>query len=141
MTETLEELQETNPELLDMASKCAASFGARSETVLLELVIFYRLLRSEYQAMDPRLRLAAPFPRLTPATRDRIVELIDDEGLEAFTLRAVEDLERHNPELLQMAHESASRAGDYLPLMQGFALIYKALSEQAAADTGPASLH
>jgi hypothetical protein len=141
MMETLEELRETNPEVLDMASKCAASFGARSESVLLEFVIFYRLLRSEYKAMDSRLRLLTPFPRVTAGTRNRLVELIDDEGLEAFTLRAIEELELHNPELLQMAHASASRAGDYLPLMQGFALIYKALSEQAATDTGPATLH
>jgi hypothetical protein len=141
MMETLDELRETNPEVLDMASKCAASFGARSESVLLELVIFYRLLRSEYKAMDPRLRRLAPFPRVTPRTRDRLVELIDDEGLEAFTLRTIEDLEQHNPELLQMAHDSASRFGDYLPVMQGFALIYKALAEQAATDTLPATLH
>jgi hypothetical protein len=91
--------------------------------------------------MDSRLRLLAPFPRVTPGTRNRLVELIDDQGLEAFTLRTIEDLERHNPELLQMAHHSASRLGDYLPVMQGFALIYKALSEQAATDTRPATLH
>ena len=141
MLETLHELRETNPEVLDMASKCAASFGARSESVLLELFIFYRLLRAEYKAMDPRLRLLTPFPRVTARTRDRIVELIDDDGLEAFTRGAIKDLEQDNPELLQMAHHSASRFGDYLPVMQGFALIYKALSEQAATDAGPTTLH
>jgi hypothetical protein len=141
MMETLHELRETNPEVLDMASKCAASFGARSESVLLELSIFYRLLRSEYEVMDPRVRLLAPFPRVTPGPRNRLVELLDDEGLEAFTLRAIEDLEQHNPELLQMAHDSASRFGDYLPVMQGFALIYRALAEQAAADSRREMLH
>ena len=52
--ETLHELRETNPEVLDMASKCAASFGARSESVLLELFIFYRLLRAEYKKSKRR---------------------------------------------------------------------------------------
>ena len=141
MLETQHELRETNPQLLDMASKCAESFGARSESILLELFIFYRLLRAEYKALDPRLRLLTPFPRVTARTRDRIVELIDEDGLEAFTRGAIKDLEQDNPELLQMAHHSASRLGDYLPVMQGFALIYKALREQAATDTEPTTLH
>jgi hypothetical protein len=141
MLETLNDLKQTNPEVLDMASKCAASFGTRSDSILLELLIFYRLLRAEYEAMDPHLRLLAPFPRVTARTRNRLVKLIDNEGLEAFTRRAIKGLEQDNPELLQMAHHSATRCGEYLPVMQGFALIYKALSEQAAIDTPPVTIH
>ena len=141
MLETLHELRDTNPEVLDMAEKCAASFGSRAKTILLELLIFYRLLRAEYKAMDPRLRMLASFPRVSRQTRDRLLEQIDSAGEQAFTFRAIEIFERDNPELLVMAHNSATRCGEYLPIMQGFALIYTALSEQAATDTPQIRLH
>ena len=141
MLETLHELRDTNPEVLDMAEKCAASFGSRAKAILLELLIFYRLLRAEHQAMDPRLRLLAPFPRVSRQTRDRLLEQIDSTGEQAFTSTAVEDFEKFNPELLLMAHNSATRCGEYLPMIQGFALIYRALSEQAAADARQMRLH
>ena len=141
MLETLHELRDTNPEVLDMAEKCAASFGSRTKTILLELLIFYRLLRAEYKAMDPRLRMLASFPRVSTQTRDRLLEQIDSMGEQAFTRRAIEDFEKYNPELLLMAHNSATRCGEYLPIMQGFALIYRALSEQAATETTHMRLH
>lgn len=141
MLETLHELRDTNPEVLDMAEKCAASFGSRTKDIFLELLIFYRLLLAEYKAMDPRLRLLASFPRVSRQTRDRLLEQIDSTGEHAFTSKAIEDLEKSNPELLLMAHNSATRCGEYLPMMQGFALIYRALSEQAAADALQMSLH
>ena len=59
---------------------------------------------------------------------------IDADGTEAFTMRAIADLERTNPELLQMAHGFAARRKDYLLVMQGFALLYKSLELQSAAD-------
>jgi hypothetical protein len=141
LAETLEDLRDNNPEILDMASKCAASFGERSASIMLELCVFYRLLSAEFAGMDPALRLLAPIPRVNARTRDHIVEQIDDMGVNAFTMSAVEHLERHNPELLQMANASATREGTYLPLMQGFALLYKALLEQAVADTVASSVH
>jgi hypothetical protein len=137
----MQELRASNPEILDVTLKCATSFGSRSQRILLELIIFYRLLRAEYKVMDPRLRLLAPFPRVTAATRDRLVEQIDDEGLERFTMSAIEELERDNAELLQMAHNFATRCGDYLAVMQGFALIYRALSMQAVTDAQSARMH
>ena len=73
-------------------------------------------------------------PRVSAATRDALVREIDEDGSEAFTLRALADLERANPELLQVAHGFASRHADYLRVMQGFALIYRALKVQSAAD-------
>jgi hypothetical protein len=139
MAETLQELRETNPELLDIATKCGASFGERSRQVMLELCVFYRLLRAEYNALHPHQRLLSPFPRVTPQIRHRVVEQIDDQGLDAFTMRVIEDLERHNAELLQMAHNFATRSADYLPLMQAFSLVYTALSQQAADDSVPRS--
>jgi hypothetical protein len=137
LAETVQELRETNPEILDIAEKCGASFGHRSGRVVLELCVFYRLLRTEHDALHPHLRLLAPFPRVTPRIRRRVVEQIDEEGLQAFTMRIITDLEQHNSELLQMAHNFATQCDDYLPLMQGFALIYTALAQQAAADAAP----
>jgi hypothetical protein len=141
LTETLQELSVGNPEILDMATKCAASFGHSSAKILLELCVFYRLLSEEFRATHPALRALAPIPRVTQATRDKIVSDIDQHGVDAFTLKAVEHLEQQNPELLQMANGSATRLGRYLPVMQGFALVYRALVEQAAADRPERSLH
>lgn len=73
-------------------------------------------------------------PCVTARTRDALVREIDNDGSEAFTLRAIEDLERSNPELMQMAHGFASRYEDYLRVMQGFALLYGSLDVQSATD-------
>ena len=73
-------------------------------------------------------------PRVSPAARDAIVREIEDKGAEGFTFQALDEMERANPELLQMAHGFASRQRSYLGMMQGFALMYAALSAQSAAD-------
>jgi hypothetical protein len=62
------------------------------------------------------------------------VREIDAEGAKAFTLNSIESLDQGNPELLQMAHNFASRHRNYLGVMQGFALLYKSLVAQAATD-------
>jgi hypothetical protein len=48
-----------------------------------------------------------------------MVRQIDDEGIEAFTMKCIEG---NNPELLQAAHYFASRHRDYLGAMQGLRL-------------------
>jgi hypothetical protein len=115
-----------NPELLDMARRCAADLGAAQEPMV-GLAMFYRLLVAEAPA-----ELA--LPRVSRATRDAIARRIAEEGAEGFTFEAIDEMERANPELLQMAHGFASRQRSYLGMMQGFALIYAALSAQSAAD-------
>ena len=115
-----------NPELLDMAQRCAADLGAEQEPMV-GLAMFYRLLVAEAAA-----ELA--LPRVSPATRDAIVREIEEKGAEGFTFEALDEMERANPELLQMAHGFASRQRSYLGMMQGFALIYASLSAQWAAD-------
>jgi hypothetical protein len=141
MAETLRELSADNPEILDMTKKCAASFGHDYAKILVELCLFYRLLIVEFKAMDPSLRLLKPFPRVTAETRDKLIEQIDHQGVEAFTSSALEHLGQYNPNLLQMAHNSAERQKNYVQMMQGFALLYKALVEQAAADEVGSALH
>jgi hypothetical protein len=49
-------------------------------------------------------------------------------------MEIIADLEQNNPELLRMAHDFAEGQLDYLLVMQGFALFYKSLIDQSAAD-------
>ena len=129
-------LRRDNPEILDMANRCAADVGDAPKAML-GFGMFYRLLVA--QAIGGDQLLMSPLPRITPDTRDIIVTEIDEKGPDAFTFEAVEDLERNNPELLQMAHNFALRQSDYVGVMQGFALLYKSLVLEAARERG--SLH
>jgi hypothetical protein len=131
IAEITEDLRRNNPELLHMASRCAADLGAQA---MVGFGMFYRLLVTEAQAWRFRA-----LPRVTPETRERVARQIGEKGTAAFTREALADLERTNPELLQMAHSFSSRQGDYLAAMQGFALLHASLLAQAAADG--ATLH
>jgi hypothetical protein len=126
VTEIAAAMRRHNPELLDMAQRCTADLGAEQESMV-GLAMFYRLLVAEAAA-----ELA--LPRVSPDTRDAIVREIEGKGAERFTFEALDEMERANPELLQMAHGFASRQRSYLGMMQGFALLYAALSAQSAAD-------
>jgi hypothetical protein len=119
-------MRRINPELLDMARRCAADIGDPGE-VMVGFAMFYRLLVAE-AATDLAL------PRVTPQTRGRIVQEIEQRGSEAFTYDALAQMERGNPELLQMAHRFATRQKHYLAMMQGLALLYACLVAQAADD-------
>ena len=132
VAEVVADLRQNNPELLDIARRCAASLGDESR-VMVGFAMFYRLLIAP---AAPAIRPAelSPLPRVMPRTRDAIVRQIDGAGVETFTKEALVDLEHDNPELLLMAHGLASRHRDYLGLMQGFALFYRALLEQSATD-------
>lgn len=132
MTEIEDDLRRHNPELLDMAGRCARSLGDERR-IMIGFGMFYRLLLTAAAPGDEGGMLSA-LPRVTAQTRDMIVRIIDSRGPEAFTMDVIADLEANNPELLQMAHGFASRQKDYLSVMQGFALLYQSLSEQLAAD-------
>jgi hypothetical protein len=94
--------------------------------------MFYRLLIAP-SAPAGGMPAVSPLPCVTPETRDLMVSQIDRDGHEAFTMRIIGDLERNNPELLQMAHNFASKQRDYLGAMQGLALFYKSIVEEANA--------
>ena len=132
LAEVVADLRQNNPELLDIARRCAASLGDESRAML-GFAMFYRLLIAP---APPAMRPAAlsPLPRVTARTRDAIVQQIDAAGVETFTREALVDLEHDNPELLLMADAFASRHRDYLGLIEGFALFYRALLDQSAAD-------
>jgi hypothetical protein len=125
--EVVAHLKQHNPELLDMATRCAADIGD-SQKVMLGFAIFFRLL-------VPRLPTSgdlSPLPAVSEETRARLVQEIDTHGTETFTMEAIAEFERSNPELLQMAHNFATRLRQYLLAMQGFALIYRALVLQCS---------
>jgi hypothetical protein len=48
----------------------------------------------------------------------------------------IADLERFNPELLQMSHNFAEEQADYGGVMQGFALLYACLCAEGAQERG-----
>ena len=130
--EVVRTLQRSNPELLDMMSKCANDTSDPARTMA-GFAMFYRLLTMEAPPVSASGGLQT-IPRVTLQTRELLVKQIDTEGTESFVNNAIQTLERENPELLQMAHAFASQHPDYLRLMQGFALVYQSLAIQLASD-------
>ena len=139
LSEISENLRTNNPELLDIAVKCARDVGDPAD-IMVGFAMFYRLLTAQSAAVLPPAAPAGeahaldPLPRVTPQTRHLVVKEIERQGTERFTRQATEEMEHGNPELLAMAHNFASRRGDYLGTMQGFALLYACLAAQAGAD-------
>ena len=132
MAEIVQHLGSDNPELLDMAVKCAADLGSPAN-LLVGFGMFYRVLAGQLSAPagTPTLN---PLPRVSPETRALLVTEIDEKGPQVFTLDAIAELEAGNPELLQLAHSFASTLDGYLYAMQGFTLLYRSLVLQATVD-------
>jgi hypothetical protein len=132
-------LRANNPELLDIATKCARDVGDPAD-IMVGFAMFYRLLTAQSAAALPpavpggEAHALDPLPRVTPQIRRLVVKEIERQGSERFTRQAIDEMERGNPELLAMAHHFASRHKDYLGTMQGFALLYTCLAAQAGAD-------
>ena len=122
-------LADENPEILDMMTRCADDISATD--VMTGFAMFYRLLVAE-----ARLVRGLALPRVTAETRAQIVDEITKYGESQFTLAACDQLQRDNPELLQMAEMFASRHQDYLAMMQGFCLVYRTLTLQSTLEYG-----
>jgi hypothetical protein len=132
MAEIVEHLERDNPELLDMAAKCAADLGSPAK-LLFGFSMFYRLLVGQLPK-PAGVSILHQLPRVSPKTRALLVAEIDEKGSEGFTRDAIVELEGSNPQLLQLAHNFASDLDDYLQAMQGFALLYRSLVVQSAAE-------
>lgn len=132
MAEIVQGMRRDNPELLQMAQQCADDVG-EGPKVMVGFGMFYRVLASEALAALGH-QMMSPLPRVDPETREKMVREIDEYGAEAFTLRSIDNLEKTNPELMQMAHHFAARSPNYLGVMQGFALLYRSLVVQSGAD-------
>jgi hypothetical protein len=140
-TEITLDLEAGNPELLDMAVRCARDVGDFAR-IMTGFCMFYRLLTAEARAarrtspdLDDRQQLSL-LPRVAPATRAAIVKRIDAMGSKAFTRESIAELEANNPELLVMAHNFAEDQADYGGVMQGFALLYASLLAEAVQERG-----
>lgn len=125
----VEDLRGANPELLDMAEKCARDTG-ESARVMVGFCMFYRLLTAQ-AATEYGLNT---LPQVTIVAREGVVEEIDRLGAQAFTDASIRQLDHDNPELLQMAHAFASRHANYLQIMQGVALLWASLVAQLRRD-------
>ncbi len=123
----VDELLIDNPHYLDMATGCARECR-NPDRVLTGFAMFYRII-----ALAARDRGRA-MPRITDDTRDVISTLLGEFGEERFTFLATEMLHSENPYLLRMADSFASPSDNHEAIMQGFALLYKALSAQAVTD-------
>lgn len=130
ITETLDDLERSNPEFLKLAERCAAELGEATK-FLTGFAMFYRLLVQQWPVRDWRL---SPLPRVTAETHRQAVAKVQGQGSELFMAGVVEQLECDNPELLLMVHNFAHGQKNYLALMEAFMLLYAALELQAEAD-------
>ena len=87
LAEIVTHLEQHNPEILDMAVKCAAGSGSPRK-VLLGFSMFYRLLALQLPADARTPALFAP-PRVSAETRGLLVAEIDEMGAEAFSAKAI----------------------------------------------------
>ena len=140
VAEISSEMQRNNPELLDIAVRCARDSGDPEE-IMVGMCMFYQLLliqgkrsRSDTPLIDSGSVQFSALPSVRTQSRDIIVAEIERDGPQIFTLRWLDSLERENPQLLQMAHLFASHHADYLGIMQGFILLYACLETEARAD-------
>ena len=144
-TEIIHELDADNPEVLDMARRCARDVGEFSR-IMTGFCMFYRLLSAEAQAAVGTSRelrdsqtdspLRSLVPRVSAGTRELIVRRIDSVGSRDFTRETIAEVERNNPELLMMWHNFAENQSDYGGVIQGFALLYACLAAEAAQTRG-----
>ena len=137
-TEITLDLEANNPELLDMAARCARDVGNFAR-VMTGFCMFYRVLSAQARAglgasSDPDKQRLSLLPRVSAATRAEIVRRIDAIGSQEFTREAIGELERANAELLLMAHNFAEDHPDYGGVMQGFALLYACLLAEATRE-------
>ena len=141
--EITRELEMNNPELLDMAARCARDLGD-SPRVMTGFCLFYRLLTVEARAAVGTSPQATgeqwgPLPRVSPGARESILRRIEAVGSSEFTREVIAELERENPQVLIMWHSFAEDQTDYVGVMQGFALLYACLLAEAAL--GRSALH
>jgi hypothetical protein len=139
-SEILEDLEAGNPELLDMATRCARDVGDFARTMT-GFCMFYRVLTVEARAAleaaeDRGPQQFALLPRVSSATRMDIVRRIDAIGAEEFTRLALAECDHSNPGLLIMWHNFAEGHIDYIRVMQGFVLLYASLSAEATRERG-----
>jgi hypothetical protein len=69
-------------------------------------------------------------PRITEQARERVAREFDTRGPDACMRETISHLERHNPELLDMATKWAADLGNSNRAMVGFGIFYRLLIAQ-----------
>lgn len=131
-TEIIRDLEVNNPEILDMAERCARDVGD-FDRIMNGFCMFYRLLNAEGGASH---HSSSMLPRVSALTRAMVADRIDRIGSAEFTRQSIRALERDNPELLRMGHSFAEAQSDYAGVIQGFALLYACLLAEVAQQRG-----
>lgn len=72
-------------------------------------------------------------PRVTDFTRERIAREFDDLGPDICMAGIRKDLDRHNPELLEMAIKWARKTKDGERLLTAFGMFYRLLAAETVA--------
>src|ERR1700722_19344299 len=80
-------------------------------------------------------------PRVTVFIRERISREFDDLGPEACIAEIRADLQRHNPELLDMASRWAGDGDETKSLMTVFGIFYSLMTAGALPPLGVAALN
>jgi hypothetical protein len=79
-------------------------------------------------------------PRVTELTRERIAREFDDLGPDVCMTDIQKDLDRHNPELLDMAIKWAREGENAETLMRAFGMFYRLLAAETLAPFGSGAL-
>ena len=75
-------------------------------------------------------------PRVTDFTRERISREFDNLGPDVCMTDIRKDLDRHNPQLLEMAIKCAREAKDGERLLMAFGMFYRLLAAENSCSFG-----
>ena len=76
------------------------------------------------------MRMLSVLPRVTERTRERVAREFDDLGPDVCMNSIMRDLQRHNPELLDMASKWANDVGAADRIITAFGMFYRLLSAE-----------
>ena len=82
-------------------------------------------------------RILSVLPRVTERTRERVAREFDDLGPDVCMNSIMRDLQRHNPELLDMASKWANDVGAAERIITAFGMFYRLLSAETLSPLEP----
>ena len=83
------------------------------------------------------MRMLSVLPRVTERTRERVAREFDDLGPDVCMNSIMRDLQRHNPELLDMASKWANDVGAADRIITAFGMFYRLLSAETLSPLEP----
>ena len=83
------------------------------------------------------MRMLSVLPRVTERTRERVAREFDDLGPDVCMNSIMRDLQRHNPELLDMASKWANDVGAAERIITAFGMFYRLLSAETLSPLEP----